>query len=137
MLLLNGSFQAFEKNKYPSITATLLNICLLSFILITILNDYGIYGVAISYILANFIGMCYAYISMRKHITVPKFDIDRQFCKKILMLSFPFTLTILFYQIYYSIDMIMITRLVGDYANGIYGASYKLILVLTVFQRSL
>ena len=42
-------------------------------------------------------------------------------------------MTTLLYTIYYSIDVIMLTNMVGSYATGIYNASYKLISVLTLF----
>ena len=53
--------------------------------------------------------------------------------KKITLLSLPFAITGILYTIYYSIDVIMLTSLVGDYATGIYNATYKLISVLNLF----
>jgi len=134
LTFLNGAFQSVEKNRYQAIATILLNVCLLIFILITMIGDYGIYGIALSYILANAIGTVYAYVNIRKHVALPEFKIDKEFSKKLIIVSFPFALTAFFYSIYYSIDMVMLGRLVGDYANGIYGASYKLISVLTIFN---
>ena len=37
------------------------------------------------------------------------------------------------YSVYYSIDVVMLTHLVGSYATGIYNATYKLVAVLTLF----
>ena len=131
--LLNGSFQAFEKGKYQGIGNTLLNTILLLFILITIFTDLGLYGIAISYILANFIALLYEYISFYKNVTKPKFEIDKKFCKNITIASIPFAVGTILYTIYYSIDIVMLSKLVGDYATGIYNATYKLISVLTLF----
>ena len=131
--LFNGSFQAYEEGKYQGIGNSLLNIILLIFILITIFTDLGIYGIAISYILANFIALIYAYHVFTKNIEKPKFEIDKEFCKKITLYSLPFALTGFLYTIYYSIDVIMLTNIVGNYATGIYNATYKLIAVLTLF----
>ena len=39
----------------------------------------------------------------------------------------------LIYLVYYSIDVVMLTNIVGSYATGVYNASYKLISVLTLF----
>ena len=131
--LLNGTFQAFEEGRYQGISNTIINLLLLIFILLTIFTDIGLYGITFSYIIANTIGLIYAYYTLQKNITKPKFDFDKQFCKKITLLSIPFALSSLFYTIYYSVDMVMITTLVGDYPNGIYNAAYKLISVLTLF----
>lgn len=130
---LFGVFQAFEKGKYQGIGNTLMNTTTLLFILISIYADLGLLGVSISYILANLIAFIYTYHVLNKHITRPKFELDWEFCKKITILSLPFAITGILYTIYYSIDLVMLTKLVGDYATGIYNATYKLIAVLNLF----
>ncbi|WP_407393603.1 flippase [Methanobrevibacter sp.] len=131
--LLNGSFQAFEEGKYQGIGNTIMNLLLLVFIIITIFTDFGIIGISISYILANLIALIYAYYVLNKHITRPKFEIDTEFWKMITIYSIPFAVTGILYTIYYSIDVVMLANMVGNYATGIYNATYKLISVLTLF----
>ncbi|MBQ9026483.1 MAG: flippase [Methanobrevibacter sp.] len=129
----NGTFQAFENGKYQGIGITLMNTTTLLFILISIYLDLGLLGVSISYILANTLTFIYEYHVLNKHVIKPKFELDWEFCKKITLLSLPFAVTGILYTIYYSIDLVMLTKLVGDYANGIYNATYKLIAVLNLF----
>lgn len=131
--LFNGTFQAFEEGKYQGVNNTIFNVILLIFILIVIYADYGLFGVTFGYLIARIIATLYIYYALKKHIVKPKFEFDKSFCKKITIASIPFALSSLLYLIYYSIDIVMITGLVGDYATGIYNASYKLISVLTVF----
>lgn len=132
--LLNGSFQAFEEGKYQGIGNTLASVLLLAFILITIFTDLGIYGISIAYVLSNLLVLIYEYWALKKHIALPKFEFDKSFCKEITILSLPFAATGILYSIYYSIDIVMLTNIVGNYASGIYSATYKLISVLTLFQ---
>lgn len=131
--LLNGVFQAFEKTKYQGIGNTILNLLLLIFIIMSIFTDLGIYAIAISYSLANIIALIYCYYVLNKNVTKPAFEFDKSFCKRITLLSLPFAITGLLYTIYYSIDVIMLTNMVGNYATGIYNATYKLISVLNLF----
>jgi len=131
--LFNGSFQAFEKTKYQGIGNTLLNLLTFIFILITIFTDLGLYGIAVSYIMANLVALLYEYYVLNKNIVKPKFELDKQFCKKITLFSIPFAITGLLYTIYYSIDVVMLTNMVGNYPTGIYNATYKLIAVLNLF----
>lgn len=131
--LLNGSFQAFELGKYQGIGNTIVTTLTLLFILLTIYTDLGIYGVSISYFLANLIAFIYLYYVLNKHLVKPKFELDYEFCKKITILSLPFAITGILYTVYYSIDVVMLTTLTGDYATGIYNATYKLIAVLNLF----
>ncbi|WP_295723529.1 flippase [uncultured Methanobrevibacter sp.] len=131
--LLNGSFQAFEEGKYQGIGNTIMNTTTLLFILISIYTDLELIGVAFSYILANIIALTYEYHVLNKHVVKPKYELDLEFCKKITLLSLPFAATAILYTLYYSIDVVMLGIMVGDYATGIYNATYKLISVLTLF----
>lgn len=131
--LFNGTFQAFEEGKYQGINNTIYNILLLLFILVVIFTDYGLFGIAFAYIIARIISTAYIYLALQKHIVKPKIEFDKIFCKKITIASIPFALSSLLYLIYYSIDTVMLTGLIGDYATGIYNASYKIISVLSVF----
>ena len=131
--LMNATFQAFEEGKYQGIGNTVLNVILLIFILITIFTDMDLIGIAISYILANLIAFIYGYYALKKHVTKPKYEFDKEFCKKITIASIPFAASVILSSIYYSIDVVMLTNMVGSYATGIYNATYKLISVLTLF----
>lgn len=131
--LLHSAFQAFEEGKYQGISNTILNILLLVFIIISIFTDLGIFGITFSYIIANFIALVYTYYAFINHIAKPKFEFDKTFCKKLILLSLPFAASSILYSLYYSIDVVMLKQFVGNYATGIYNASYKLISTLTVF----
>ncbi len=131
--LMDSTFQAFEEGKYQGIGNTILNVLLLIFILITITTNIGIIGIAVSYIIANIIALIYEYYVFNKHITKPKFELDTKFCKTIFIAALPFAASVILNNIYYSIDVVMLTSLVGNYATGIYNATYKLISVLTLF----
>lgn len=130
---LNGCFQAFEEAKYQGIGNTILNVLLLIFIVIAIFGNFGLYGITFAYVISNLIAVLYEYYVLNKHITKPKFEFDKKFSKKIILFSLPFAATGFLYTVYYSIDVVMLTNLVGNYATGIYNATYKLISVLTIF----
>ena len=131
--LMNASFQAFEEGKYQGIGNTILNLLLLLFIIISITTDLGIIGISISYIIANIITLIYIYYVFNKHIIKPSFEFDKTFCKTITIAAIPFAASVILSSIYYSIDMVMLTKFVGNYATGIYNATYKLISVFTLF----
>ena len=131
--LMNATFQAFEEGKYQGIGNTLLNVLLFIFILIAIFTDLGLYGIAIAYIMANIIALVYEYYILNRQYVKPKYEFDKEFCKRITLASLPFAVSVILSSIYYSIDVVMLTNMIGDYATGIYNASYKLISVLTLF----
>lgn len=131
--LINGTFQAFEKIKYQGIGTILLNGSLFVAIILSIYTDLGLIGISLSYILANAIGLVYGYLALNRHISKPKFEFNKEFCKNIIRSSLPFAITGMLFTVYYSIDVVMLTNMVGNYATGLYNASYKLISVLTLF----
>ena len=130
--LMNATFQAFEAGKYQGISNSILHLILLVFILISIYTDLGIYGITISYILANLIVLIYEYYILNKQFVKPKFEFDKNFCKHITIAALPFAVTAILYTLYYSIDIVMIEHMVGNYAVGIYNSVYKLISIFTL-----
>lgn len=131
--LMTATFQSFEEGKFQGISNIILNILTFIFILITIYADLGLYGIVISYILANILALIYCYYVLTKYLTKPNYEFDKEFCKMVTLAALPFAATAILSSIYYSIDMIMLTKMVGNYATGIYNATYKLIGVLTLF----
>ena len=91
--LLNGSFQAFENTKYQGIGNTLMNTTILICVLISIYLNIGLYGIAASYILGNFMAFIYEYYVLNKYIVKPEFEFDTAFCKQITLVSIPFAIT--------------------------------------------
>ena len=131
--VLYSSFQAHEQMKYQAITNTILNVLTLVFIVLVTFTDFGLFGITAAYILANAIGLIYAVLAIRKHIIVPHFSFNPSYYKILLKAGLPFALTGLFYTIYYSIDIVMITHFSTTYDTGLYNSAYKLINVLTLF----
>ncbi len=130
---VNGAFQAFEKMKYQGIGNTSSNILLFISILLTIYTDLGLMGITGSYIIASALGFIYEYYAFNKHILKPKFEFDKTFCKNLIKSSIPFAMMGILFSIYYSIDIVMLNNIIGDYATGLYNATYKLISALTLF----
>lgn len=131
--LLNSTFQAFERLKYNAFSSMIVNG--LNFILIlgAIFFDLGLFGIVFAYITANCCALIYNIFILRGKFVIPKLEVDPAFCKKLLIVGIPFAITGVCYTIYYQIDIIMLTTMVGDYATGMYNATYKLINVLSLF----
>ena len=119
---INGVFQAHETLKTPS-----------SLIFIITILDLGIIAVAIAYAIGYLLGIIYVSNKLIKEFGFPKFEMDLSFWKEATIRSLPFGLTVFFYTIYFSIDVVMISWLAGDYATGLYNSAYKVISVFTAF----
>lgn len=130
---LNGIFQAFEQLKYQAIGSILNSGFLLLGILITIFFNLGVISIAIAYTIAYLIFFIYVFLKYIKKFNFPRFELDLKFIKKVLIDSLPFGLTNFFYTIYFSIDIVMLFYLSGDYATGLYKSAYNIINVFTTF----
>ena len=128
-----ASFQAHEKIKYQAITNIIITVLTLVGIVLVTFTDWGLLGITGVYLLANFVALIYATYAMRAHFIKPKLEFDFSFYKVLLKAGIPFALTGLFYTIYYSIDIVMITQMSTTYYTGLYNSAYKLINVLNLF----
>lgn len=131
--VLFASFQAHEKMKYQALTNIILNVFTLIFILLVCCTDFALWGILAAYIAGNFIALIYEVYALRKHIIKPKLTFDFSFYRVLLKEGLPFALNGLFYTLYYSIDIVMLTHFSTTYNTGLYNSTYKLITVLTLF----
>ena len=128
-----GVFQAHENVKINSIGDMIASLLLLSFTILTIFFDLGLKAIAMSYTLAYFIYMIIMTYEIIKHYGVPKFEFDLPFWIDTAKKSIPFGLSIFFYTVYFSIDVVMVQMMAGDYATGLYNSVYKIVSVFAAF----
>lgn len=130
---IGGVFQAYENQKINSIGEMITSVLLLLFTLLIVVLDLGLVAVALSYALAYLAFLIYMVLNMNRSFGIPKFEFDLSFWKDIAIKSIPFGLSIFFYTVYFSIDVVMIKFLSGNYATGIYNAAYKIVSVFVAF----
>jgi O-antigen/teichoic acid export membrane protein len=128
--LFYSLFQSYEKMEYQAIGLVLTNILLLVLALLGIHLNMDLVYFALVYFIVSLIILIYvAVVSLRKFI-IPKIEFDLDFSRKVLGESLFFVLAMVFTEIYFNIDSVMISLLVGNTAVGFYNAAYKLIFIL-------
>jgi O-antigen/teichoic acid export membrane protein len=128
--LFNGVFQAFSKTKYQAVGTIISSTLLLIGTILLIFFNLGLVSVAIVYLFGSLITLIYLHIKAKDEIGTIKIQGNFNFWKKALVKSIPFGITGIFTTIYFTIDMVMLSFMVGDVAVGIYSSAYK---VVTVF----
>lgn len=129
--LFNGVFQAFSKMKYQAIGIIINSSLILSGTLLLTYFNLGLIAVALSYMVGSIITLIYLYNNIKNKIVIPKIQIDLDFWKKSIKQAIPFGITGIFTTIYFMIDTVMISFMVGNTAVGIYSSAYKIITVFT------
>ena len=110
---------------------TIVSLHLLGYDLLTLELTFIIFFETIFLTNANFLSGVFQKIY--NVFEFPEFDFDFDCWRTATLKSLPFGLTMFFYGIYFSIDVVMISWLANDYATGLYNAVYKIISVFSAF----
>jgi len=126
----NSLFQAFEKMEYQSIGAILNSILMLAGALVCITQHFGVIAFGAVYLIVSIIVLVYSIAVTGKRFVVPKIEADQVFWKSNIKEALPFGVSGVFVTIYFTIDSVLLSFIVGNSAVGWYNAAYKLIFVL-------
>ncbi|NYT11840.1 MAG: flippase [Methanomassiliicoccales archaeon] len=134
---LRSIFRAFERLEYEAALNIVKSIIVTSVGISILFAGYGLIEVAYAYIIAAVIDFGLALILVTFKFSRPEFKLDPEFCKRIIYLALPFTVTILFGIIYLQIDIVMLSIMKGDAPAGWYKAAttliYSLVFIPEVF----
>jgi len=99
-------------------------------IVVAIKNNTGLTGILVVTVLSASINFVFHYLFSRKFAKI-KFKIDFSIWKKILTKSWPLAITIVLNLIYLRADVLILSLYRSSTEVGLYGATYKVIDVLT------
>jgi O-antigen/teichoic acid export membrane protein len=128
--IFNSIFQAFQKMEYMSLNIILNAVLMITGILIVIHFGLGIIALASVYLISSVIVLFITLIIYSWKFFVPKIELDLKFWKPTIREASFFGVSSILVVIYFYIDSLMLSIMVGYSAVGIYNASYKLIVVL-------
>lgn len=127
--VFNSIFQAYEQMEYMSIGNILNSAVLFIGVIIGISYKLDIFFFAAIYLVASLFVLIYSFIIYLLKFPVPKISVDLSFWESILKESLPFGVTNIFGSIYYWIDSVILSKMVGNEVVGWYNAAYRLMFV--------
>ena len=127
--IFNSIFQAYEQMEYMSFGNILNSIVLFIGVIIGITYKLDIFFFATIYLIASLFVLVYSLITYFWKFPKPKINVDLNFWESTLKEALPFGVTNIFGSIYYWIDSIMLSKIVGNEVVGWYNAAYRLMLV--------
>jgi len=128
--LVSSIFQAYEKMEYMSIGIIFNSVLLFVGVMFVIHYQLNVLAFAVVYAISSFALLLLYIIICTKKFVLPSWNIDFTFLRQNLKYALPFGITSVFVNIYYWIDSLMLSIMVGNEAVGIYNAAYRLILVI-------
>jgi len=131
--IFNSIFQAYEKMEYQSIGVIISSILMFTGVILSIYYKLDILAFASIYLIASIIVLIYSFSIFFKNFFLPKIEFDTNFWKPIIKEALPFGFAGIFVTIYYWIDSVMLSIMVGNEAVGFYNAAYRLIFVFLSF----
>jgi len=130
--VLVGLFQKKLEMYKVAIAEVIGRVILIVGILLAIYLDRGLLSIMVAVILSSFLNVFVNYLFSLKYVKI-KFDFDFSLWKEIFRRSWPIGLSILFNLIYLKADIIILSLSQSQTDVGIYGASYRVLDVLTTF----
>ena len=128
--IFNSIFQAFEKMEYMSLNIILNAVLMLAGVLTVIYYGLGIIALSSVYFISSGIILILTFFIYSWKFFLPKIHLDLNFWKPTIKEASFFGLSSILVVIYFYIDSVMLSVMVGNSAVGIYNAAYKLIFVL-------
>jgi len=120
-------YRAFEQMEYELITRVMEKAIIFSLAIIFLLLGYGFIAVISAFLIGSLIRLVVSLLFVTTKFIRPQLNFDRSFLRTLCIQALPFGLTTLFVVIYFKIDTVMLSMMVGDSAVGLYNASYNII----------
>lgn len=134
-------FQANEKMEYQSAGVILYSILLLGGVLTVIHLKGTVIGISAVYAIGGAAVLVYAFLMFCRKFSIPKLQFNSSTWKSMLKESWPFAISGISYNLYTSIDSIILSVIQGQTAVGLYTAAYRIIIVLifipTIFNTAI
>lgn len=128
--IFNSIFQAFEKMEYMSLNIILNAVLMFTGVLTVIYYGLGIIALSAVYFISSGIILILTFLIYSWKFFLPKIHLNLNFWKPTLKEASFFGISSILIVIYFYIDSVMLSVMVGNSAVGIYNAAYKLIFVL-------
>jgi len=125
-----AGFRAFERMEYEALMSILERAIIVS-LGIPLLLGYGLIGLISAFPVATAAVAITSYGIFKTKFAKPKFEIDLEFWKILIKKALPFSFLTIFGMVYFAIDRVMLSTMVGDAPTGWYSAAYNLIMALT------
>lgn len=104
--------------------------------IVALLTGYGLIALIVIHVITKYIHAGITFFFAMKYIDRSKIQFDFEFSKKLFSMTWSLALLIIITQIYWRIDIIVLSKIVTNEEVGNYSAAYRLFKVLLLGVRS-
>ncbi len=120
-------FYAYEKMEYPAGIASFIALAKVTLGALALFMGWGFVGLAGVALLMNAVQTVWLYVLMARHVVRLRWQPDWKLQKWMLGESYPLMLNHLLATVFWRIDVLILTSVVGVFGVGLYSAAYKYI----------
>jgi len=131
-----GIFTGHEKLYLIALTQTIENLTRAIISVILLLYGYGVFELMLVYLGCRFLSFFIYSFFLVKIIPDIHFRVNFYFIRDFLKKLQTFILIIVFVTIYWRLDILMLTKMDGTVASGIYSAAYRLFQIFIIIPQS-
>ncbi len=136
-----SAFLAYEKMEFDFLVNTVSKIILFGISFFSILNGFGVFGLAVAAIAAAIANIVLSVLLCTTKIAKPEIVVDFSAWKRMIIKAWPFCSMGLFSIVYAKINIIMLSSMQGNAAVGFYDSAMRLAeslsLVITSFLMAI
>ncbi len=128
--ILFSVFRAYEKMEYDSLIRALRMILILPIAAYAIIKGHGLFVAVLSFPVVEFFILVGTIIVAVTKFYKVRWEPDFNFSRQLFMRALPFGFALVFSSMYFYIGSIILSKVKGDEALGIYAAAYNFCLAL-------
>lgn len=121
---------AMEKMSYVALARTVESLFKVGATVAVVLMDKGIIGIAVVLSMSKLLSAFICYLYAVKKAVIPEWALKKKFFQYLLQNIPSFSLIAIFNSLFWSLSVVMLTKLQGEVAAGIFSAAFKIVDVI-------
>ncbi len=129
-------FKAYEIREYEAYTKIAGKLVFITLGFVSIYLGFDLPQIVTLFIISSVISFLLSYGFIHAHICPLTLNVRPRHWISLMKLAFPFALSILLIEIYFNIDMTMLSYLQGDEPVGLYSVAYRFITIFLIIPAA-
>ena len=132
-----SSFRAFEKMEYEGLSLILAKLLSSVMVFALIFLKKSLLWMMWAQVMGSVLLFLSSLFFLRSKFTPPSLKIEFVLWRKFIAGGLPFALTYFLVMVYFKIDSVMLSKMVGDGAVGAYNAAYNLVFAFMIISSAI
>ncbi len=132
-----SSFRAFEKMEYEGLSLILAKLLTTVMVFALIFLKKSLLWMMWAQVMGAVLLFLSSLVFLRFKFTPPSLKVEFGLWRKLIAGGLPFALTYFLVMVYFKIDSVMLSKMVGDEAVGAYNAAYNLVFAFMIISYAI